>query len=86
MYDDNPEKYSLKIPVYGADGNGEFTIAAKCQAENGQRVYGSCFVNQCYLKVSTTTKLEEEGYKNKKLIIYDRSKHGPMEYESSKNS
>ena len=44
----------------------------------------TCNVDKSFLEVDECKTLEEEKYKGKQLIIYNRTKHGPMKYECEK--
>merc|ERR1712062_838601 len=68
---DNPEEQNYYFPVGGKDGKGMFTIHADCQ------------ISRCFLEVSKSSTLSEEKYLSKQLVIYDRQKHGPLQYEEA---
>jgi len=79
--DDDNDAIRFYFPVGGKDGKGTFTIYSKCQANPDETNGRSCHVDKCFLEVEKSKTLEEEKYKGKQLIIYSRTKHGPMKYE-----
>ena len=43
----------------------------------------SCQITKCFLEVSKSSTISEEKYLRKQLVIYDRQKHGPLQYEEA---
>ena len=74
--------HPIYLKVGGKDGEGMFTIYTKCPANDDDIKGGrTCHVDKSFLEVKKSQMLEEEKYKGKHLIIYNRSKHGPLQYE-----
>ena len=71
------------FPVAGSKGNGKFTIRAKCEQANQTR---QCLIQRCDLAIEKTQNLDQEQYLGKALVIYDRKRHGPLNYESESES
>ena len=69
------------MKVGGKDGKGMFTIYTKCLANDDAKSGRSCHVDKSFLEVKESRTVEEEKYKGKHLIIYNRTKHGPLQYE-----
>jgi len=76
------DKIRFFFPVTGKDGKGTFTIFSICNSSMDGKTERSCHVDKCFLEVEESKTLEEEKYKGKQLIIYNREKHGPMKYEN----
>jgi len=79
--EDDYKDIRFYFPVVGRDGKGKFTIYSKCQMNDAETNGRTCHVDKSFLEVDECKTLEEEKYKGKQLIIYDRIKHGPMKYE-----
>ena len=62
-----------KIPVKGPHGHGWYFIRAEPRGEDGKWVGV-----RLELEVEKTTKLEEEKYKDKRLVVFDCERHGTM--------
>lgn len=80
---DNPDEQNYYFPVSGKDGKGMFTIHADCQVSDKDSSSRSCQISRCFLEVSKSSTLSEEKYLSKQLVIYDRQKHGPLQYEEA---
>lgn len=68
VYDD--EKAINKIPVKGPNGHGWYYIRAEPKGEGGTWVGV-----RLELDILETDKLEEEKYKDKRLVIFDSKKN-----------
>ena len=86
---DNLEEENYYFPVAGNDGKGIFTIHADCQVsddKDSSMPSRSCQITKCFLEVSKSSTISEEKYLRKQLVIYDRQKHGPLQYEEAANN
>ena len=62
-----------KIPVKGPHGHGWYFIRAEPRGEDGKWVGV-----RLELEVEKTSMLEEEKYKDKRLVVFDCERHGTM--------
>ena len=70
-YTDDEAVY--KIPVKGPDGHGWFYIRAEPRGEGGKWVGV-----RLDLQLEETKHLEKENFQDKRLVIFDCNKNGPM--------
>jgi len=61
----------LRVPIEGPKGNGSLFLHIICDP--------SCFVQRAEVEVDETTALSPEKYREKRLLIYDFQKHGPVD-------
>ena len=67
-----------KIPVKGPHGHGWYFIRAEPRGEDGRWVGV-----RLELEIEKTSMLEEEKYKDKRLVVFDCERHGTMILKSS---
>ena len=67
-----------KIPVKGPHGHGWYFIRAEPRGEDGRWVGV-----RLELEIEKTSMLEEEKYKDKRLVVFDCDRHGTMILKSS---
>ena len=67
------DEAKIAVKVGGPMGKGEYHVEAKkLDSDRVEFVRGN-------LSIKLTTMLEKELYEGKKLVIYDRERHGPLE-------
>ena len=74
FYTENEAQY--RIPVKGPSGNGWYVIRAEPRGENGKWVGV-----KLELEIDETSMLEEDKYKDKRLVIFDCNRNGNMVLE-----
>ena len=67
-----------KIPVKGPHGHGWYFIRAEPRGEDGKWVGV-----RLELEIEKTSMLEEEKYRDKRLVVFDCERHGTMILKSS---
>jgi len=60
----------FKIPVKGSKGHGYYFIRAEPGPE------GKWEGVRCELQLDATTELEEEQFRDKRLVVFDKKRHG----------
>ena len=75
--------YSVKAPPSLCRGR---SVSVDCQVsddKDSSMPSRSCQITKCFLEVSKSSTISEEKYLRKQLVIYDRQKHGPLQYEEA---
>ena len=83
----------LVVPVEGSDGHGNFNVRLKCDdsldwwmgrknylAQN-ESMKECCHVERADLQIFHSKNVPAEKYQNNLLLIYNRDRDGPLEYE-----
>lgn len=67
-----PTEAGIMVPVTGPQGSGNYHLRASPDEEGFWRA------RRCDLEVTSCTVLEEEKWRNKRLIVFDRERHGDL--------
>ena len=70
-FTENNDAY-LRIPLSGPKGRGSLFFHASCHDNQ-------CHVQRLEFEVIKTKALEPEDYENKRLVVFDINKHGPID-------
>jgi len=62
----------MRIPLHGPKGSGFMYSHFECTEPS------ECRVSRLELEVTKSTALDEEQYRDRRLLIYDFDKHGPI--------
>ena len=65
----------LKVPVDGPQGNGILHVFAQL---TGVEAAAEMRLRRCELELKETSKLLPEEYGKKRLVVYDRERHGDI--------